>query len=119
MSIEHQPGKIGKNFHFPPYFNMEDYYTVDNVIACLMIIFGLTSLLIFRNVRKSDFETVDSVADKKYWWFCSNINLMKYLAVYKMYFKHNGFNLILTLNIISYVLACIMVLIIVFFERTM
>jgi ATP-dependent Clp protease protease subunit len=23
MSIEHQPGKIGKNFHFPPYFNME------------------------------------------------------------------------------------------------
>jgi|GEM_PF-5606064 len=89
---------------------MENPFFLENCIAILLIIFGFTSLKIFKEVRERDCDTVDSVINKKGWWFSGNkLHLGKFFKVYKSYYDSKGLNLILILNILSYVLAFVIV----------
>ena len=61
--------------------------------------------MIFRYVRNRDNDLVKSVAyNQKYFKILShqNVDIGKYFQVYKEYYKDNGWNYVLLLNVISY-----------------
>ncbi len=73
------------------------------IIFFSVLIFGVTSLIIFRQVRQKNNELVESTAfhDKKYLG-TQNVDFGKYFQIYKEYHKEYGWNYILILNVISY-----------------
>jgi len=78
---------------------MNNLYAILFVFISL-ILFGSTSLLIFGNVRKKNYDLVNTTAKDS--WLGQTVNFGKYYQVYKVYYELNGWNLILILNIVSY-----------------
>jgi hypothetical protein len=70
------------------------------LIVISLIIFGITSLIIFKKVRKNHHDFVKSVAKNS--WYGQNVDFLKYYQSYKLYYSENGWDLVLILNIISY-----------------
>ncbi len=83
-------------------FHIDLLTDVSIIFLCIMI--GITTFIIFQEVKNNDFELVKSATPKglKSLYDSSPI---KFIYCYKEYYSRNGFDLIMTLNILSYATA--------------
>lgn len=82
-----------------------------NIFAVLMIVFVITILMIIHEIKKIDYDLVNSTATRQKGWFrgTANVDFFKFFRIYKLYYQHKGLNLILIINIASYAIALIIV----------
>lgn len=91
--------------------NMEQDPFFLNIFAVLMIVFVITILMIIHEIKKIDYDLVNSTATRQKGWFSGrgNVDIFKFFRIYKLYYEHKGLNLILIINILSYAIALIFV----------
>ena len=70
------------------------------LIALSLILFGVTSLMIFSDVKRKDYDLVNTIG-KNTWWG-QTVDIGKYYKTYQMYYKFNGLSLVLLTNVLSY-----------------
>jgi hypothetical protein len=76
----------------------------------LFVVFEMSSLLIIREVKNFNLELTDSVTNSRGFLWSSKFSLTKYFHCYREYHSRHGMNIILTLNISSYVAATMLAL---------